>query len=401
MDDTRDLGAQIHQNHNCYRLQNRRTSSVCILIDRIGIQYSVVESYNRSTVTVNDVSNVNQSTKFSRLVYFVLLIVLYCNRSVATVFIQHFESFIRTNPANVPVNTRSMSQRSITSFFNITPKAKEKKEIKDEVTPSPDTSTSNESTPVNGNAKRVKRSRSSSSETEVKREEPSPPTPEKKKKVKRQRIESSDSEAEQPSCSEDKPTEIKLEKSEQPKTYDSPKNKKSKAKPDRKIKVDKSDVEKKVKVEKKSPSPKISPKNDVKKSPASYFTVKAGKTDENSKSNGAKTDNIEDGEKDNVKKVAEVDYNPAKAKYHPIHDACWSKGQEIPYLALSKTLEAIEATSARLKMIEILSNYFRSVIVLTPEDLLPSIYLCLNQLAPAYHSLELGECFFVTVTMRI
>ncbi|CAH2261241.1 jg17221 [Pararge aegeria aegeria] len=379
MDDTRDLGAQIHQNHNCYRLQNRRTSSVCILIDRIGIQYSVVESYNRSTVTVNDVSNVNQSTKFSRLVYFVLL----------------------TNPANVPVNTRSMSQRSITSFFNITPKAKEKKEIKDEVTPSPDTSTSNESTPVNGNAKRVKRSRSSSSETEVKREEPSPPTPEKKKKVKRQRIESSDSEAEQPSCSEDKPTEIKLEKSEQPKTYDSPKNKKSKAKPDRKIKVDKSDVEKKVKVEKKSPSPKISPKNDVKKSPASYFTVKAGKTDENSKSNGAKTDNIEDGEKDNVKKVAEVDYNPAKAKYHPIHDACWSKGQEIPYLALSKTLEAIEATSARLKMIEILSNYFRSVIVLTPEDLLPSIYLCLNQLAPAYHSLELGECFFVTVTMRI
>jgi len=53
-------------------------------------------------------------------------------------------------------------------------------------------------------------------------------------------------------------------------------------------------------------------------------------------------------------------------------------------LALSKTLEAIEATSSRLKNIEILANYFRSVIVLTPEDFIHSIYLCLNKLAPAY-----------------
>lgn len=86
-----------------------------------------------------------------------------------------------------------------------------------------------------------------------------------------------------------------------------------------------------------------------------------------------------------------VEYNPAKPKYHPIKDACWLKGQEVPYLALAKTLENIEGTSARLKMIDILSNYFRSVMLLTPEDLLPSIYLCLNQLAPAYHSLELGK----------
>lgn len=41
-------------------------------------------------------------------------------------------------------------------------------------------------------------------------------------------------------------------------------------------------------------------------------------------------------------------------------------------------------------MIEILSNYFRSVIVLSPSDLLPSIYLCLNQVAPAFEGLELG-----------
>nr|CAH7764913.1 unnamed protein product [Callosobruchus chinensis] len=41
-------------------------------------------------------------------------------------------------------------------------------------------------------------------------------------------------------------------------------------------------------------------------------------------------------------------------------------------------------------MIEILSNYFRSVIALTQADLLPSVYLCLNKIAPAYEGVELG-----------
>ncbi|XP_045762405.1 DNA ligase 1 isoform X2 [Maniola jurtina] len=281
-----------------------------------------------------------------------------------------------------------MSQKSITSFFNITPKAKVKKENKDEPIPSSDTPSSNETTPVNGNAKKMKRSRSSSSDDEMKHEtSPSPGSSGKKKKTKRQRIESWESEPGSPSQSskEHEHTEVKLEKSEKPKTYDSPKNKKSKAQ------TKKCDAEKKVKEEKKSPPAKKSPKKDAKKSPAvnSYFTVKVEKKEGDSKSNGVEKENIENSDT-TVKKVAEVDYNPAKAKYHPIDDACWSKGQEIPYLALAKTLEAIEATSARLKMVEILSNYLRSVMALTPDDLLPSIYLCLNQLAPAYHSLELG-----------
>jgi len=44
----------------------------------------------------------------------------------------------------------------------------------------------------------------------------------------------------------------------------------------------------------------------------------------------------------------------------------------------------------RLKIIEILSNFFRSVIVLSPDELLPCVYLCLNKLAPAYEGVELG-----------
>ena len=33
----------------------------------------------------------------------------------------------------------------------------------------------------------------------------------------------------------------------------------------------------------------------------------------------------------------------------------------------------------RLKITSILSNFFRSVIVLSPDDLLPCVYLCLNK----------------------
>ena len=44
----------------------------------------------------------------------------------------------------------------------------------------------------------------------------------------------------------------------------------------------------------------------------------------------------------------------------------------------------------RLKIIEILSNFFRSVIALSPDELLSTLYLSLNQLAPAYVGLELG-----------
>ncbi|XP_063845116.1 DNA ligase 1-like isoform X1 [Scylla paramamosain] len=84
-----------------------------------------------------------------------------------------------------------------------------------------------------------------------------------------------------------------------------------------------------------------------------------------------------------------ADYDPRKANYHPVKDAFWQKGQKMPYLALAKTLEAIEETSGRLKIVEILANFLRSVIVLSPDDLLFCVYLCLNKVAPAFEGLEL------------
>ncbi|KAG7319695.1 hypothetical protein KOW79_016838 [Hemibagrus wyckioides] len=83
-------------------------------------------------------------------------------------------------------------------------------------------------------------------------------------------------------------------------------------------------------------------------------------------------------------------YDPSKAHYHPIDDACWKKRQRVPYLAVARTFEKIEEDSGRLRNIETLSNLLRSVILLSPDDLLCCVYLCLNQLGPAYQGLELG-----------
>eukprot|EP01133_Synstelium_polycarpum_P012303 gene12303-14429_t len=78
------------------------------------------------------------------------------------------------------------------------------------------------------------------------------------------------------------------------------------------------------------------------------------------------------------------------AKYNPIKDASWKKDQKVPYMALAKTFEAIEETSRRLLIVENLTNLFRSVMVLSPKDLINTIYLSINKIGPSYEGKELG-----------
>ncbi|KAF8566375.1 hypothetical protein P879_08259 [Paragonimus westermani] len=108
---------------------------------------------------------------------------------------------------------------------------------------------------------------------------------------------------------------------------------------------------------------------------------------DNSTSSGLSQEGVKYGV---VTRIPSFSYDPSKANYHPINDATWSKSSSVPYLALAKTFEYIESTSGRLKITEALSNLFRSVGFLSPNDLSICVYLCLNQVGPAYQGNELG-----------
>jgi hypothetical protein len=55
----------------------------------------------------------------------------------------------------------------------------------------------------------------------------------------------------------------------------------------------------------------------------------------------------------------------------------------VPYLELSRLFQKIEADSSRLVIISLLADYFRSVIALSPDTLIPSVYLCCNEVCVA------------------
>ncbi|KAJ3344691.1 tRNA ligase [Entophlyctis luteolus] len=68
----------------------------------------------------------------------------------------------------------------------------------------------------------------------------------------------------------------------------------------------------------------------------------------------------------------------------------WIAGGPVPYLDLCKTFDDIEATTKRLKITELITNFFCTVLTKSPKSLLYCVYLCLNKIGPEYDGKELG-----------
>jgi DNA ligase 1 len=68
----------------------------------------------------------------------------------------------------------------------------------------------------------------------------------------------------------------------------------------------------------------------------------------------------------------------------------WKPGEPVPYAALCTTFSLIELTTKRLVIMEHCSLFLRQVLRLTPGDLLPTVLLMINRLAPDYTGIELG-----------
>eukprot|EP00741_Cyanophora_paradoxa_P004363 tig00000796_g4234.t1 len=70
--------------------------------------------------------------------------------------------------------------------------------------------------------------------------------------------------------------------------------------------------------------------------------------------------------------------------YEPARDAAWPPGAPVPYAHVARTFAAVEATSSRNRIAELLADMFRAVLARTPTDLLAVVYLAVNRIAPDY-----------------
>ncbi|XP_024187828.1 DNA ligase 6 isoform X2 [Rosa chinensis] len=88
--------------------------------------------------------------------------------------------------------------------------------------------------------------------------------------------------------------------------------------------------------------------------------------------------------------VAATSVSLPPEKYNPVDHACWSNGQHAPYLHLARTFDLLEDEKGKIKATSMLCNMFRSLLALSPDDVLPSVYLCTNKIAADHENVELN-----------
>ncbi|CAN8068538.1 unnamed protein product [Agarophyton chilense] len=77
-------------------------------------------------------------------------------------------------------------------------------------------------------------------------------------------------------------------------------------------------------------------------------------------------------------------------KLKPERAAAGAHGKPVPYATLAHAFTNVEAITGRLHIQAVLCSLFRDIIATCPDDLVRTIYLCINRLAPAHHGIELG-----------
>ncbi|XP_022158502.1 DNA ligase 6-like isoform X2 [Momordica charantia] len=91
-----------------------------------------------------------------------------------------------------------------------------------------------------------------------------------------------------------------------------------------------------------------------------------------------------------TKKINEPLVSLPPEKYDPVEHACWRCGQPAPYIHLVRTFDLLEEEKGKIKATSMLCNMFRSLLVLSAEDVLPAVYLCTNKIAADHENMELN-----------
>ncbi|XP_038990585.1 DNA ligase 1-like [Hibiscus syriacus] len=87
-------------------------------------------------------------------------------------------------------------------------------------------------------------------------------------------------------------------------------------------------------------------------------------------------------------KIALLKKKPAD--FDPKMVVCWEKGERVPFLFLSLAFDLISNETGRIVITDIVCNMLRTVIDTTPDDLVATVYLAANKVAPAHEGIELG-----------
>lgn len=143
-----------------------------------------------------------------------------------------------------------------------------------------------------------------------------------------------------------------------------------------------------------SPSPPLKSKHQAKspspkKSRSKSPPVTEAKKESSAESASEAEANVDDEKPQVAAKAREKMQLLLKSKQdHPYPD--WKAGDPVPYAALCQTFSLIEMTTKRLIIMEHCSLFLRQVMRLTPGDLLPTVLLMVNKLAPDYAGIEIG-----------
>lgn len=89
-----------------------------------------------------------------------------------------------------------------------------------------------------------------------------------------------------------------------------------------------------------------------------------------------------------LRKITEPDYNA-------YHDAPFHLGEDVPFSFLTDTFEEvskIKGEHSKEKIVQIISNMYRSILILKPDQLILAYYFCILKIAPDYEPQNmLGE----------
>lgn len=84
-----------------------------------------------------------------------------------------------------------------------------------------------------------------------------------------------------------------------------------------------------------------------------------------------------------------VSLKKARSEFDPRMVACWKKREGAIYLFLSLVFDMISKEKGRIVITDIVCSMLRSGMEITPDDLLPVVYLAADKIAPPHEGLEM------------